>query len=169
MEIERNILKEYEELTNEEKQRVDEIVDKYNNGKLNCDSFMMKSSVYDDEGECVGSTYVNMSGNDNITGDDVEAYMKKFASHAAKINEALDKKDLSHNEEQNKLRQQLFQDRLQNGFYNNMNPNMQPQAPVNINVSNNANTDEVKQLKNEISDLKNEMSEMMSLLKEKLK
>lgn len=81
--------------------------------------------------------------------------------HLSKLNEAIDRKEMDRNEQANKMREQLFIDRVRNGFYGNQQP------PVNVNINNDSS--DVRDLKNEVSSLKEEISQLKELLKQNFK
>lgn len=164
--MERNILKEYEELTSAEKAQVDSMVSAYKDDSATPESYTMRH-IEEDEDGTVHTSYVDVNDNKRISSQQVEEYLTRLVPHISKINEKLEQKDMSVNKQQNELRMKLFEDRMRNGYYNRENPQMNP-APVNVNI-NNSDSSEVKALKDEVSSLKEDINGLKQLLIEKLK
>ncbi len=133
----------YEQMTDEEKRRVDMLVEQYKAGQLN--------SEYCGIGDSAVDNFINT---------------KLDLDRMNRINNKLLEDEASKNYEANMMRYQLFEDRWKNGYYGN-DRRVVPSSPVNVNINNDSN--EVKELKNEVKSLKNDINELKELLKQNLK
>ena len=130
MDINENIkdYKPYDQMSENEKQQVDMLVEQYKNGELNLDY-------------------------GGITHNDVDRFIntRLDLEHLSKINDKIIESEKSKNEEANAMRYQLFEDRWKRGFYGN-DKRVVPAKEDSQEVKD--LKDEVQSLKSDIKELK---------------